>query len=1113
MTIKNPVLFGLKVASNFADIESKSTALNNLGLDIRDLEVISGIAPPEGSLITSELQQVSGLDVNLTKYIDRLKSDTSQYSNLISLSSGFDNTTRGNFEAFGAISGGAVRYQYVPNDKGTNVTRDDLKFGDISTSRVSAWSGGSEANPTEPISYGASVQVRGSLRLGRSSQYSVPANEAILKVLDNPEPVRFNTEVPTEILKININGQDGYVYAMKGIPQIFTIAFKRLTMTFGHDPYPVNGVNLEPIYTFTDTDNGNETVSKPNVSSGNSTIRFNSSQFKEREMRVYFPPKNITTLTANNCNIAEFPSVRYPNITNITMINNILSSIPDFKDISYAPSYNADKTQIEDYDSNLQIINMQNNRFYLDSDEDQRFLGSHTMKRLPTSLRQLNLRGCYNQHTEFKDANDFLVLKASSSEYDVVRLDPEEKQTFTFTIGSTSVDIKGIYFDKYTYSPSQGSTKYYVYIQDPSRVGTTDTLETISNYQDQVEVLDLFTRTPRLQEFNIQELSNRRIYRTSSSKYVDVYGEVSSLPDFYGYIDGIEITPRVNLQELRLFNIYNCYFTKLNPIWEQPEALGGLVGNSPLRTFQVGENEALTSSGIDFSKMTSINSISIYDTALPIPSGLVNKTSLSDLNCNYTRFPSRIDPSGGSVQHLSPGGQPIAQNNYLWNGTNPLALGDYALSGCSSLRNLRFYASRLDGMIPKFTGNTELRSIDFRNTRIEGGRPGGAGAVFNGGEHGRRYIMWDDTFQDAQKITTIRIFSNNLGRNIGTWNPTTASYEGAEFQAGTFSLPALSYLLIDTNGGYLNGSFFSTSGAPALRELHSNGVGWGEAFADGTPFPSFAGNTNLYRVDLRNNKFKGTISLNNLNKLRFFYASQNEISSVGALSNLSRLNYFYAANNQITGSVPDFSTAAPNLQFVGLNNNKINAYSVGTLRTMTRIRSFDLSNNLLNEQVIDNILTDLLINYNNAPRSGVTINLGGDGNAPPSSTIVSTPTSNTSKTGEEIITVNQDPLSPTLVFNLQILNISNATTGSEPNTTVNFAKLFLDGVEVDLPNIAVQLDFANDQVEFQPGFEPATGTQIKVEQYQTVNGEILTTTGGITIKTDLNSKGWTVITN
>ena len=1100
MAITNPVLFGLKVSLNFSDIESKSTALNNLGLDIRDLQVIDGISE---SLSREELQQVSGLDVNLTRYIDRLSSDTSQYAGLINLSSGYSTTTRGNLEAFGAISGGAVRYQYIPNDKGENVTKDDLKYGDISTSRVSAWSGGSEANPTEAISYGASVQVRGSLKLGQSTSYSVGANESIWNVLDDPEPVRFDTEVPTEILKLNVNGQPGYVYAMRGIPQIFTTAFKSLTMSFGFNQYVVGGVSLTPIFTFTETDTGIETVSRPNAVSNVSTIKFNSSQFKERDMRVYFPPKFITSLTANNCNLSVFPNVKYPNITSISLVNNILSSLPDFATISYAPSYNNDKTQVTSQASSLRTIDLQNNQFYLDADEDQRFFGSHTMMRLPTSTFNLNIRGCYNQHTTFLDAEDFLVIKAANqTEYNNVFINGEDKQTFTFTIGSSSVQIKGIFFDKTIYSGS-GSNVYYVYVKDPQRVGSTDTLETIPSYQNNVEVLDLFTKCPTLRTLNIQNLGGRRIFKTNNSKYVDVYNN-----DFYGYVSNVEITPRVNLRHLQSYNIYDCYFTKLNPIFESPASIGGLGGStSPLETFTVGENEALTSNGIDFSLMTSIRTINIYDTSLPIPSGLTNKTTLQELNCNYTRFPDK----NPGVAHSSPGGQPIAQNNHLWNGTNPTALSDYALSGCSNLRNLRFYSSRLDGMIPKFIGNDELRTIDFRYTNLEGGRPGGVGAAFNGGEQGRRYIMWDDTFQDAQKVTSIRIFSNFLGRNIGTW--TGSTYEGAEFQDGTFSLPNLDYLLIDTNGNYLNGAFFATSGAPALRELHSNGVGWGNAFTDGTPFPSFNGNNNLYRVDLRNNKFKGTIALNNLTKLRYFYASNNIIDSIGSLSNLSALNYFYAADNQITGTIPDFSTPAPNLQFIGLNNNSLTAYVAGSLRTMTRIKSLDLAANNLNTQTVDTILEDLLINYNNAPRGGVTINLAGTGMGAPSSVDVITPTSSTTKVGEETIVVNQDPLNPTLVFDLQTLNIRNDTVGTSPNDTVYFAKLFIDDTEVILPNANVQLDYANDQVEFQAGFAPAQGTSIRVESWRTVNGQIVTQTGGIVIKNELNSKGWTVQTN
>ena len=247
--------------------------------------------------------------------------------------------------------------------------------------------------------------------------------------------------------------------------------------------------------------------------------------------------------------------------------------------------------------------------------------------------------------------------------------------------------------------------------------------------------------------------------------------------------------------------------------------------------------------------------------------------------------------------------------------------------------------------------------------------------------------------------------------------------------------------------------------------------------------------------------------------MRFFYASNNIIDSIGTLSNLNSLNYFYAADNQITGTIPDFSSAAPNLQFIGIDNNSFTAYVAGSLRTMTRLRSLNLKDNNLTTQTVDTILEDLLINYNNARRSGVTINLTGTGMGAPSSNDVITPTSSTTKVGEETIVVNQDPLNPTLVFDLQTLNIRNDTVGTAPNNTIYFAKLFINDTEVILPNANVQLDYANDQVEFQAGFAPAQGTSIRVESWRTVNGQIITQTGGIVIKNELNAKGWTVQTN
>ena len=67
--------------------------------------------------------------------------------------------------------------------------------------------------------------------------------------------------------------------------------------------------------------------------------------------------------------------------------------------------------------------------------------------------------------------------------------------------------------------------------------------------------------------------------------------------------------------------------------------------------------------------------------------------------------------------------------------------------------------------------------------------------------------------------------------------------------------------------------------------------------------------------------------------------------------------------------------------------------------------------------------------------------------------------------------------------------------------------------EITFPNNTIQLDYTGNQIEYNVGSEPVTGTQLKVEQYQIVNGEISTIEGGITIKTELNNRGWTVITN
>jgi len=976
MAIRNRVLFGLKVFFNFSDIESKVAALENLGLDIRDLEVIRGIQSSIGPL---DLQNISGLDVNLTRYLDRLSSDSSRYRGIVNNLSGYQFRTKGNFEAFGPISGGAVRYKYIPNDEGLNVNQSNLKFGDISTSRVSSWSSATadETNLTQAISYGASVQVKRDLKVGQNSGFSPGVGEAIINVLDTPEPIRFATEVPTDVIELDINGQTQYVYAMRGIPIVFTTAFKNLSMDFKFDPFGIE----DPIFTFQATDLSEpEITSVPNVSDNTSQLRFNAQSYKEREIRLYYPPNNIESILGRNINLRFFPKVKFINLKLVDLQTNLLGEMPDWTNITYD----------DNYDSELKNIDLSQNPLFQADDEELRTFGTPVVERLPKVLTTLTLSGTYNGNTTFSTADESLVLVFDnpgnvSTGYNSVTVDPNSTQTFDFDIQGTTVTIGGKFWDKH-----QFDGKYYVYVRNPN---PSVNLSSISGYTKNVRTLDLSTRCPNLQNLYLNRGSGRHIYRNSNSYYI--------LPtDPYTKISGQEVTPRVNIKNIRTYQLSNTSFTLLNDVFINPNAFLETDEVSQLSTFDVNDNEALTTSTIDFAKMTAITSINISDTALPIPSGLQNRSSLRSFGSSYTRFPLRTSTS--PIWNTATGeGNPSDMNNFFYNNKNPVSFGQYVFSGCSDLASLGFYASRMDGFIPKFTGNTSLSSLDLRGTNVEGGRP--EDLVANLGLHGRTYIMWDDTFENAQNMKSIRINSPVLGRNIGIYDSSTQTYSQASFQGSTFSLPALERIEILSSGGYIGGNFF-TANAAALKTLISYGVGWGKDLTAGTPLPGFANNPNIEYIDLSDNNFTGTISFSNLSKLKQVYLSSNNLTSIGTFVNLASLTYFIIGNNpNLTGNLPNFSLASPKIQYISINNCNINSYSAGTFTDITRLRSLDLSNNQLNQSNIDQILLDLLDNWNTAKRGGVTINLLG--NAEPSRIVISTPTQTTGTAVTQTITV------------------------------------------------------------------------------------------------------------
>ena len=1134
MAIRNPVLFGLNVNNNFTDVLSRNECLENLGLNSSDLEVIRGISGT--SLTKIDLQNVSGLNVNLTRYLSRLKSDTSLYAGVIEKVGGYQSVLQGNFEANGAISGGAIKFKYISNNSGSGLTEDDIKFGDISTSRVSSWSSAStDPNATDQaISYGGSVQVKGTVKIGQKNNpvYQPDSLESIINVLDIPEPIRFPTEVPTDVLEIKINDQTRYVYAMRGIPIVFLTAFKRLKVEMGI--IPISGGN--PTYTILDTDpDGVEIQTTPSLISGTTSILvFNSSSFKERELKIYFPPNNIEILSIPSLNIVELPPIKFLNLTNINLSKNNIQTIPDFNKLNYIFDGSSPPT------ATLSIINLRQNPLSLsDIDEYSRW-GTYAVKRLPKTLTSLDINGTYTGEQDWQNVENFVVIRASQSEFNAIVCDPVTTQTNSFTFdlqnGTTQVtEIEGIFFDKIVFSEDQ-ITYNYVYVENPTTTGNEPNVGAdweqfiktrYNGSSKKLDVLDISTRCPNLKTYNHVEISGRRIFKTPLSKYPNLVDN-----ELFDYVSDVqEYTPRVELRTIETYNLVDNRFTKLNPIFKTPSNYLGANETSSLRVFNVNSNgRALTEPDgtIDFSVMNDIRNININLTNLSIPIGLSGKQEFRTFSAYRTNFPSRPTgtnvpnvyneqhPDGGYINGATGDGNPSNANNALFGAKYPTSGENYIFNNCEKLSTLSAPYSNIDGMIPKFAGNNVLRNLDLRSTYIEGGRPP---MPSNNGISGRRFVAWDDTFADCvNTLVNLRIFGPNIGRNIGIYDPISKEYTAAAFQGSTFNLPFLQRLDIISTGEYLRGEFFSLSGLSSLRFLNSYSSGWGKDIPNGTPLPSFQGANLLQEVRLYNNNFSGEINLKNLPSLTKIILRQNNLSTFGDYEGLNNLIILSVSNNaNLTGNLPNFSTGSPNIRTISLNGCNLNSYIQGSIADLFKLRSIDLANNSFNSSSIDTILNDCLVNYSNFPRTGVVVNLSG--NASPSRTEITIPTSST-QTNSYVINVQQPSPTTSQLFTFFTRGSNGLASqgpdqldlkdGIDPNNdNISYTtKIFQNGDDI---TSNVTINFINNTITFPvSGGSPISGTEINFVVETTVIGSRVEVTGGVVTVNTLRSLGWII---
>jgi len=386
MALKNPKLFGLNVLNYFSDIENKNQALTALNLPPLDLDVIRGTS--NAGATRNDFISFSRLTQPIYKVLDRYQSDSATYTDILFNKAGTNSTLFGNLNINGGLSGNAIRYRYVDGTGSSAV----VKIADISTSRVSAWS--SSANPvvdTSPISYGARVGIitGGSLQFGTQSPL---VSGSRLQTTITPQAKEFASEFPTHKINCTIGGQTVSLYAMKGIPLVFTGFFRNLDANITLTGL-IGGTSAS--WKIVNTSNANDFTTYSNQGGTSSTINYISSISRERYIQFYYNPDNISSITINSANISTLPVTK---LANATLLNFSYNSLTNFPDLTI-------------FSPNVQSIYFVQNPFYLSDTVAERKLNSNIINKIPTTVRNFVMGGTfYGSITQNIIANRFTTL-------------------------------------------------------------------------------------------------------------------------------------------------------------------------------------------------------------------------------------------------------------------------------------------------------------------------------------------------------------------------------------------------------------------------------------------------------------------------------------------------------------------------------------------------------------------------------------------------------------------------------------------------------------------------------------------------------------------------------
>lgn len=362
MAVDRVIRFGLNVNRNLADIINNTQALANIGVNIRDLDVIRDAAGTLG-ITADDVRALSGLNVPLQTYLTKLYTDTQQYASIIDQTGGTTEPLKGNLTINGQLGASSIKFQYI--DKEDDVT---LKYADISTSRISSWSSPDSPNSTEvsPIFYGGAVEVDG------------PIITSNIELLEPATAVRFrSSEVPTHKIEVTVNGSTIYFYAMKGIPLVFEGFFR----DFNSDLRLISrGAVSWRITNNTATYLSRDYENVGGVSTTRSFLRYRDTGAASKNVEIYHNPNNILTLPMSSIALEQLPAANLAGLRYLYLNGNLLKTMADYT--IFAPI--------------LFLLDLRENNMELGADPDLRKFNNNVLARIPKTVTEIRFGNTFN---------------------------------------------------------------------------------------------------------------------------------------------------------------------------------------------------------------------------------------------------------------------------------------------------------------------------------------------------------------------------------------------------------------------------------------------------------------------------------------------------------------------------------------------------------------------------------------------------------------------------------------------------------------------------------------------------------------------------------------------